>query len=122
MKYIINSFVVFFSEKYRKSQHNLQFYPNRDWNLMNCLKVIFLDVDGVLHPLGKNYLPKISLDLLANRTDNDMNHQEICSSKECGISCGYLSPLLEGEFTSECMEQLSRILKETGIFLFFSRL
>ena len=62
-------------------------------------KIIFLDVDGVLHPLNEKHLPKgVPLSALVERGEND----------ECGF------PVLEGEFIERCMYALKKIVDGSG--------
>ena len=68
--------------------------------------VIFLDVDGVLHPLNEKHLPKLAkLDDLVARADSDM---------ERGEEPSYTSPPVEGEFLEENMHHLCHIVSTTS--------
>lgn len=69
-------------------------------------KILFLDIDGVLHPLTSSSLPlHASLTDLVARVDLDLQH---------GDEEEYMSPTVSGEFMPLNMAHLSRIIKETN--------
>ena len=76
------------------------------------LRVIFLDVDGVLHPLGPNFLPCLAVpDELFARTDDELEH---CEEE------GFVFTVVAGEFVPPCMAQLKRIVDTTGATIVLS--
>ena len=73
--------------------------------------VIFLDVDGVLHPLGENFLPlHANLEDLVARTDEEL------SSTQTEIP----TRVVEGEFMSECMAELKYIVDTHNVGIVLS--
>lgn len=67
-------------------------------------QILFLDVDGVLHPLGKNFLPCYAyLEDLVARTDSDLMY---------GDDIGYVSPFVHGEFCEPNMSALRYIVQK----------
>ena len=76
---------------------------------MCALRVIFLDVDGVLHPLGANHLPLgANIDDLSARIDE----QQLEANE---TSATYVTRTLRGvEFLDEHLAQLRRIVTATG--------
>lgn len=65
-------------------------------------KLLFLDIDGVLHPLAPNSLPLLAnLDELSARVDLEITH---------GHEPDFISPPVSGEFQQENMLQLCRIV------------
>ena len=69
--------------------------------------VVFLDVDGVLHPVGENHLPLYAeLESLLARNDADLD----CDSNDAS----YVSPVVEGEFMVANMLALRTIVDATG--------
>ena len=76
---------------------------------MCALRVIFLDVDGVLHPLGANHLPLgANMDDLSARIDE----QQLEANEK---SATYVTRTLRGvEFLDEHLAQLRRIVTATG--------
>lgn len=75
-------------------------------------KVIFLDVDGVLHPLTQEFRPVGSTmtELSIRAEDESAN-----SGRE-----GYQFPVCSGEFSKECLERLASIIRETGASIVLS--
>jgi len=69
-------------------------------------KVIFLDIDGVLHPLGPNHLPLVPIEALIARTEAEDTHLANPISD-------WKLPILPGEFTADCVGQLGRVLSHT---------
>ena len=66
-------------------------------------KIIFLDVDGVLHPLGPNHLPLTStLDDLSSRTDEEL----ALLDQPLILQDLFTTRVVEGEFTQKCMSNL----------------
>ena len=71
--------------------------------------VIFLDVDGVLHPLGANFLPsEANFDDLMARADT----VDACAPDDASSSEVY--PVVAGEFLPRCLAALRRIVEATG--------
>ena len=65
---------------------------------MQPLRVIFLDVDGVLHPIGEPpylYPLQIELEEISARVDEGMGRQGDDT---------YVTRVLPSEFTKPCME------------------
>ena len=76
------------------------------------VKILFLDIDGVLHPLGANNLPKYaSLNELSSRVDCDVLN---------GDDPDYISQVVKGEFMSDNMTELCRIIDNTGAVIVLS--
>jgi hypothetical protein len=79
--------------------------------------VIFLDVDGVLHPLSPNHLPLHAdpADLSA-RADEEL--AEAIHPKQDALSP--ITRVVEGEFLPECMKELKRIVDMCGASIVLS--
>ena len=76
------------------------------------MKAIFLDVDGVLHPLGSNHLPsKAKKEDIFKRCELDLQH---------GEEEGYVSLPIDGEFCLENMIHLKRIVEKTSACIVLS--
>jgi hypothetical protein len=77
--------------------------------------VIFLDVDGVLHPLGPNYLPlRASPEELSARADEELAE---VTTKDAAPS---ITRVVAGEFLPECMEHLKTIVDACGASIVLS--
>ena len=75
-------------------------------------KLLFLDIDGVLHPLGENSLPThASLEDLSARVDLELAH---------GDDPNFISPQVQGEFLAENMCQLCRVIAATDAEIILS--
>ena len=84
-------------------------------------RVVFLDVDGVLHPLGPDALPSEAnrRDILARAEaegleedeDEDEDEDEERGKKS---NRGRVARVVRGEFLPRCLEQLRRIVVEGG--------
>ena len=70
--------------------------------------VVFLDIDGVVHPLGSNYLPLYaSKDALMERADREL------SMSEADLET-HTSEVVKGEFIPPCMRALAEALEASG--------
>lgn len=66
--------------------------------------IVFLDIDGVLHPLGDNNLPLYAtLQDLVARNDSDLN----CDDTDPN----YMSPPVKGEFMEKNMSALRHLMQ-----------
>jgi len=68
-------------------------------------KVIFLDVDGVLHPLNDRGLPA------------EVKYDELIERGNYISGSADVAPVLEGEFLLDCMKQLRTLVETTGAAL-----
>jgi hypothetical protein len=76
----------------------------RDGDSAPSLVVIFLDVDGVCHPLKPSGHPlHASMDALTARTDAEMDLPDTA-----------VASIVDGEFMSECMTALASSVRRTG--------
>ena len=64
--------------------------------------VIFLDVDGVLHPLNERGFPL------------EADYDELMERGDYITGSAPVAPVVEGEFLSHCMERLRVIVESTG--------
>ena len=72
----------------------------------SCCSIVFLDIDGVLHPVGDNNLPLYaSLEDLVARTDSDLD----CDDTDPN----YISPPVKGEFVQENMRAFKHLIEVT---------
>jgi hypothetical protein len=70
------------------------------------VRLLFLDIDGVLHGLNERHYPKdSSMDDVLARVEEEEKHAEEES---------YISPILKGEFDQGCVERVKLICDATG--------
>jgi hypothetical protein len=67
--------------------------------------ILFLDIDGVLHPLHRHLPRGATLDDFGARVDEDLLHD---------TDPNYVGGIVQGEFTSECMANLRDLVKASG--------
>jgi hypothetical protein len=79
---------------------------------IKLMKVIFLDVDGVLHPLTPHGRP-VGCDMseLCARADSESSNSE---------QADYVFPACTGEFRPDCVQLLGSIVHETGACIVLS--
>lgn len=84
-------------------------------------RVVFLDVDGVLHPLGPNHLPlHADLEDLSARADEELAAAVNPDTSTSTSTSPQITRVVSGEFLPECLQHLCEILETTHASIILS--